>query len=813
MYTDTITHIASGAVASLSFEVSGLAEKGQYTFNLRARNARGWSPPGQMSTLITMPSCGALKPQPPAKPTLVQIGSCSIGLRWALVSGRATGGAPILAYEARAWPTGVAHESRKIVATDVGAEMGVTLSEATISRDCSSCTEATISGLQASTSYNLAVRVRNVLGWSELSETVVGRTPAASDDQKPSQPMPPRLLDPQNAPAAAPSDAPAVTPSAKGTAPSPSALDAALDARIAELLDACDVVGMWMPGLRGGCDQDDHFTLEWRVGGSWQPVPPVAMLMEAPADRGGGGSGSGTGGGGSGAGGGGSGTGGGGTGGGGSGGGGGGTGTGGGGSGAGGGGSGAGGGGGAALPLRSRVVGVRVGDAYKASTFRVIAHNAAGASLPSSSTEPLLPRTHSGAWTTPPAVVATSSASFLVTWVDESKCRPELTWTVTVYGAAKAAVSGGPPTGMGHAVALGGPARVAAIDETDTVLNGAPNSDDDARDDIQGRVLSRGAKGASFAANSIRCPSACRFSVTPNLDEFGGHDGGGGSGTTVRQATPPRAVPVLSVPTAPLALLDPFLGTIRLELELARDFGSEDLLIVQQELLAQLAAVVHAPAERLLIAQAYAAGKFFVVDVLPSTGSKAARGGEGGGGGGGGGGGDASADELVQKLVQEASDVASPLFDQRVLGRLNGLKRIDGYGSALTEVVLLADVQSTGLGYAKTSIADVLKLVVFAGGVLLACGLCASILYGTCRVDGSQHPQIEDLQKAHKATKDKARQQREQASAEEKQSLAMAVDTDEAFFAALGPSLTAPNMAPMRSSRSCSSRSTRVELD
>jgi hypothetical protein len=97
--------------------------------------------------------------------------------------------------------------------------------------------------------------------------------------------------------------------------------------------------------------------------------------------------------------------------------------------------------------------------------------------------------------------------------------------------------------------------------------------------------------------------------------------------------------------------------------------------------------------------------------------------------------------------------------------------------------------------------------------VLLACGLCASILYGTCRVDGSQHPQIEELQKAHKATKDKARQQREQASAEEKQSLAMAVDTDEAFFAALGPSLTAPNMAPMRSSRSCSSRSTRVELD
>jgi hypothetical protein len=70
MYTDTITHIASGAVSSPSFEVGGLAEKGQYTFNLRARNARGWSPPGQMSTLITMPSCGALKPQQPPKPTL-----------------------------------------------------------------------------------------------------------------------------------------------------------------------------------------------------------------------------------------------------------------------------------------------------------------------------------------------------------------------------------------------------------------------------------------------------------------------------------------------------------------------------------------------------------------------------------------------------------------------------------------------------------------------------------------------------------------------------------------------------------------------
>ena len=105
MYTDSITHIASGSVASTSFEVGGLKEKGTYTFNLRAHNARGWSQAGHMSAALTMPSCGALRPQPPAKPALVQIGSCSARLSWATVTGHAPG-APLF------WSRSYAHDPR-----------------------------------------------------------------------------------------------------------------------------------------------------------------------------------------------------------------------------------------------------------------------------------------------------------------------------------------------------------------------------------------------------------------------------------------------------------------------------------------------------------------------------------------------------------------------------------------------------------------------------------------------------------------------------------------------------------------------------
>jgi len=147
------------------------------------------------------------------------------------------------------------------------------------------------------------------------------------------------------------------------------------------------------------------------------------------------------------------------------------------------------------------------------------------------------------------------------------------------------------------------------------------------------------------------------------------------------------------------------------------------------------------------------------VDVLPSVDAD----------------GGVSADELVRRLVKAASDISSSLFDGRILGLLNGLKRIDGYGAALTEQVLLSDMSGAGAGYAQTSVMDIIKLIVFAGGVGLASVLCCGIAYGTCKVDGSQHAQIEELNKEKDKGKEKKifSVKKEKATAEEKQSLAV----------------------------------------
>ena len=154
---------------------------------------------------------------------------------WSRVSGQATGGASIDSQEVRARPKGATQDSSSVVIASMPAE----------------AVEGTISGLMAKTTYFVSVRTHNVLGWSDFSEAILGTTPEASGSKQPSQPLAPRL-------ASAESDA----PNGAGEA-------------------ACDVLKLELPPLRGGCDHDDHLTLEWRVGDSsdWQAVPRARFVV------------------------------------------------------------------------------------------------------------------------------------------------------------------------------------------------------------------------------------------------------------------------------------------------------------------------------------------------------------------------------------------------------------------------------------------------------------------------------------------------------------------------------------------------------
>ena len=88
-------------------------------------------------------------------------------------------------------------------------------------------------------------------------------------------------------------------------------------------------------------------------------------------------------------------------------------------------------------------------------------------------------------------------------------------------------------------------------------------------------------------------------------------------------------------------------GLTRLELQLGRDFGSEDLLLVQEELREDLARAMQTSVEQFTVAQVYGAGQFYLVD-LP-TGA------------------------VVQSLVAKAKDAGSSVFESRVLGTLDGI--------------------------------------------------------------------------------------------------------------------------------------------
>ena len=321
----------------------------------------------------------------------------------------------------------------------------------------------------------------------------------------------------------------------------------------------------------------------------------------------------------------------------------------------------AGGAGAAAPELAGGEVRLRGLDPTTLYAFRVVAHNGAGASQPSAASEPLL--TNAGAASElgqPLNVVVTSASSYSLNWPPQP-CRTAMRWRVTLLRP-------------------GGDAKA-------------------------GEVLANETTGDRFAANSLRCPGGCAFTVAPAKGELRGQ---------AVAALAPRA-PVASAPLATAALPAAAAGAVRLELVLSRDFADEDLLEVQGEMIEQLAAALRAPTGQLRVVQMYAAGKCVVVDLLPP---------------GGGFGGD-SAEELKARLVERAEDSSSVLFAGRVTALLDAVRLLPGGaadgGDAAREKTLLSGLSS------RKSAGSMLMLLLSAVVMALVTALVLGLLYGICR--------------------------------------------------------------------------------
>ena len=262
------------------------------------------------------------------------------------------------------------------------------------------------------------------------------------------------------------------------------------------------------------------------------------------------------------------------------------------------------------------------------------------------------------------------------------------------------------------------------------------------------------ATSVSFSVNSMRCPEGCAFGVVPNATSLIGWNDTTSSttsttvhhvdGTTTTTATLPAE---MSAPlgTPPLPILSG--GMSRIELKLGRDFGDEDLLLVQEELKQNLATVLNVPADTFTIVQVYGGGQYFLMD-LPEG-------------------------PLVTKLQSKAHDLGSSLFETRILGELDGIIRLDGLGGHGNEETLGSDLQKGLSGLGKASIGELVMLVVFLAGVLLATGLIIGICYGTMRQGaGEKIPEIK--KKDAKRTREA-----KHGTAEEKISVLHGEDDDE----------------------------------
>ena len=149
----------------------------------------------------------------------------------------------------------------------------------------------------------------------------------------------------------------------------------------------------------------------------------------------------------------------------------------------------------------------------------------------------------------------------------------------------------------------------------------------------------------------------------------------------------------------------------------------------------------------------YAAGQYVIVDLLPAGAATGAAS-------------DAvPPEDIVKKLVEKAEDVGSELFQTRILGQLQNVVQIDGIGVS-SERMILSDIQKRGSDLQQTSFLQLVIMLFFLGGILLATGLVLGICYGTCQ--GTRDASLEEKPKKTKRA--------DKGTDEEKVSLAASVE-------------------------------------
>ena len=208
-------------------------------------------------------------------------------------------------------------------------------------------------------------------------------------------------------------------------------------------------------------------------------------------------------------------------------------------------------------------------EEYDAVEFRVVAHNDDGAGPPSEPTGPLLTDSDNAAALAAPRVIATSSASFAITWGElGGACRPKLRWAVSV---------------------LREPSRHASID------------------DAPWETLAYAVAGVGFQALPLRCPaSGCAFRVTP---------------VGLRGLERPSA-PSEPAASLPLPALHP--EAARLQLRLRRPQVGRDLTQMADLVAAEIAAQLRVDAASVEVRDMFGAGQYLVLDLFAASQSGAA---------------------------------------------------------------------------------------------------------------------------------------------------------------------------------------------
>jgi hypothetical protein len=196
-------------------------------------------------------------------------------------------------------------------------------------------------------------------------------------------------------------------------------------------------------------------------------------------------------------------------------------------------------------------------DPYVAYRFRARAANAIGTSAPGQESSPVLTDAVGAKVGEAPTVMATSSASFSVSW-SNSPCRPQLMWEIL------------------YAVHDGGTAG-----------------------SLEWQTVAKGVTGSTFEVQSLRCPSGCVFRVRPL--EF--------KGMGDQYSKPSALVRTKPLPRAPN-------GAMRIELKLAEQLPAERAGGLSSHIATDLATALGVAKSRVDVVEVRRQGLFFIFDLL-----------------------------------------------------------------------------------------------------------------------------------------------------------------------------------------------------